>query len=142
MRPFDSHRHQDNCAPGDTGVVVRFRRWRDPELSIIRFPLGRVNSAHERDQSNPPPFHVWIAQALHFLMLAGLAVALRWERIGGVVVGVTGLLFLVRAGANFPVFYAITLLPIGILVISRWAICLVLRPRTWHLQMSRRRRAT
>jgi hypothetical protein len=72
--------------------------------------------------SNPPPFQVWIAQALHFLMLAGLAVALRWQRIGGVVVAVAGLLFLVRAGANFPVFYAMTLLPTAILVISRWAI--------------------
>jgi hypothetical protein len=72
--------------------------------------------------SNPPPFHVWVGQALHFLMLAGLAVALRWERIGGLVVAVAGLLFLIRAGANFPVFYAITLLPIVILVVSRWAI--------------------
>lgn len=72
--------------------------------------------------SNPPPFHVWIGQALHFFMLAGLVVALRWERIGGVVVAVAGLLFLARAGANFPLFYAITMVPIALLVISGWAI--------------------
>jgi hypothetical protein len=33
--------------------------------------------------SNPPRFHVWAGQELHFLMPAVLAVALLSERIGG-----------------------------------------------------------
>jgi hypothetical protein len=75
-----------------------------------------------RPLSNPPPVQVWLGQALHFLMLAGLILALRWERLGGAVVAVAGLLFLTRAGANFPMFYGLTLLPVVIMVGSRWAI--------------------
>jgi hypothetical protein len=111
-----------------TRAVLTSLLWLGRILTILVFLLwGAFFVEHliewfAHPLSNPPPFQVWVGQALHLLMLAGLAVALRWERIGGVVVAVAGLLFLVRAGANFPLFYAITMSPIAILVISCWAI--------------------
>jgi hypothetical protein len=71
--------------------------------------------------TNPPPAKVWLGQFLHLLILVGLLVTLRWEKMGCLLVMVAGLLFFPRAGANFPIFYALTILPALIVVLGRWA---------------------
>jgi hypothetical protein len=67
-----------------------------------------------------PPPKVWMGQALHLLLLAGLLVSLRWPRLGGVWVAVAALAFFFdKAGAQFPVFFGITVLPVLLLLLCR-----------------------
>jgi hypothetical protein len=70
---------------------------------------------------NLPPVKVCLGQLLHFLMLVGLLVALRWPQVGTPVVVVAAGIFLVRTGANFPFFLAGTILPVLVLLGCWWA---------------------
>jgi len=68
-----------------------------------------------------PPLKVCLGQALHLLLLVGLLVSLRWPRVGGVWVIVTAFAFFHgRAGARFPVFFALTVLPAVALLFCDW----------------------
>jgi hypothetical protein len=63
-----------------------------------------------------PPASVWIAQLLHFLLLAGLVIGFKWERAGGVLVIVASVLFF---SDKAPVFIPISILP-GVLYLYCW----------------------
>lgn len=68
-----------------------------------------------------PPAKVWGGQALHFLMLAGLVLALFKPVPGGIVAVSAALAFFYgRAGANFALFTAVTALPILMLLVSSY----------------------
>jgi hypothetical protein len=65
-----------------------------------------------------PPPKVWMGQALHLLLLAGLLVSLRWPRVGGVWVAVAAFAFFFdKAGSQLPVFFGMTVLPVLVLVL-------------------------
>lgn len=63
-----------------------------------------------------PPTIVWVNQLLHFLILAGLVIGWKWERVGGVLVIVASVLFLFDKA---PLLILPTILP-GILFLYCW----------------------
>lgn len=68
-----------------------------------------------------PPLKVCVGQVLHFLLLAGLLVALRWEAVGSTLVIVASFAFLYgRTGSRFPVFFGMTVLPVLLLLFCWW----------------------
>ncbi len=68
-----------------------------------------------------PPLKICMGMGLHFLMLLGLVLALRWERLGGLLVVVSAFLFFVdKAGSRFPLFFGLTVLPAALLLLCRW----------------------
>lgn len=68
--------------------------------------------------SRHPPLKVWGAQGLHLLLLAGLLVSLRWPRLGVLWVAVAAFAFFIdKAGARFPEFFGITVLPVLLLAL-------------------------
>lgn len=69
---------------------------------------------------NTPPPRVWYGQALHGLMLVGLLVALRWERIGAPLAILAALAFFIDKGPNGLLFFLITALPAAVLLGCRW----------------------
>jgi hypothetical protein len=64
----------------------------------------------------------FLGQFLHFLMLAGLLVALWWPQVGSPVAVMAAALFLVRTGSNYPAFLMATTLPVLVLTASWWAL--------------------
>lgn len=71
---------------------------------------------------NVPPPKVWLGQFLHFLMLAGLLVALRWPQVGSPVAIGAAAVFLARTGPNYPVFLTGTVLPVLVLIGTWWGL--------------------
>jgi hypothetical protein len=60
-----------------------------------------------------PPVRVWIAQALHFAMLVGLALLWRWERIGTVVLlAATVAFFSIIGLRTFPWIALLNVIPV------------------------------
>jgi hypothetical protein len=69
-----------------------------------------------------PPPRVWVAQFLHFAMLAGFAMMLRWELAGAVVMASATVLFFARAGMRgFPWIACVNLLPV-VFFAAYWAV--------------------
>jgi hypothetical protein len=67
-----------------------------------------------RGDGRYPPPQVWVGQALHFLMLAGFGLMLKWDRLGTVVMLVASIAFFASIGMNrFPYFALINLLPVA-----------------------------
>ena len=65
------------------------------------------------DGRYPPPW-VWVQQGMHFLMLAGLAMMLKWPRLGTVVMVLATIAFFSSIGMNrFPYFALINLVPVA-----------------------------
>jgi hypothetical protein len=68
-----------------------------------------------------PPLKVCFGQALHFLLLVGLLVSLRWPRVGaGWVVVAAFAFFIDKTGARFPLFFGLTVLPSLLLLFCGW----------------------
>jgi hypothetical protein len=63
-----------------------------------------------------PPPAVWLAQLLHFLILAGLVIGWRWELAGGLLVIAASVLFFIDKA---PLFIPLTIVP-GILFLFCW----------------------
>lgn len=63
-----------------------------------------------------PPPKVWLGQFLHFLILAGLVVGWKWERVGGILVVVASVLFFADKA---PLFILPTIVP-GVLYLFCW----------------------
>lgn len=60
-----------------------------------------------------PPLKVWIGQALHFGMLLGLAISLKWEKLGALLTVVaTAVFFAHIGGRGFPFLALMNLAPI------------------------------
>ena len=65
---------------------------------------------------NFPPLSVWVSQAFHFVMLIGLAMMLKWEKLGALVTVIGTASFFSSIGCRgFPLIALINLLPIGCL---------------------------
>jgi len=68
-----------------------------------------------RSESRFPPALVWFQQLAHFGMLAGLAVMLKWPRLGGLILLVATVAFFGGIGMHsFPYIALINLLPIAL----------------------------
>ncbi len=68
-----------------------------------------------------PPVFVWVAQGLHLLMLVGLIALWRWEVAGSLMVIAAAFAFFVdKAGANFPLFFGVTVIPAVLLLVGHW----------------------
>jgi hypothetical protein len=69
-----------------------------------------------------PPMWVWISQMLHLGMLAGLALMLRWDRLGAVVTVLGTTAFFASIGMHsFPFIALLNLLPIACFTAS-WSL--------------------
>ncbi|HWQ55828.1 MAG TPA: hypothetical protein VN442_19225 [Bryobacteraceae bacterium] len=80
-----------------------------------------------RDGNYPPPF-VWIAQLLHFSMLVGLGLMLRWEKLGTAILAAGTVAFFASIGVrSFPKIALVNLVPMACFAIY-WT-TLALRPR-------------
>ncbi len=63
-------------------------------------------------QGYPPP-HVWVAQALHASILAGLLMMLRWDRVGTLLMAASTVAFFSVIGMNrFPWVALLNTLPL------------------------------
>jgi hypothetical protein len=63
-------------------------------------------------ESATPPLRIWLQQALHVAMIAGLIAAWRYERVAGAVVLVASVVFFASvAGPRFWPFVATTVPP-------------------------------
>lgn len=61
-----------------------------------------------------PPLSVWVSQTLHLVMLIGLAMMLKWEKLGALVMVIGTTAFFSTIGyRGFPFIALINLLPIG-----------------------------
>jgi len=66
-----------------------------------------------------PPPKVWFGQFLHLLILAGLALGLKWERIGGLLLIGSVVLFSALILQAAPRFVLVTIVP-GVLYLYCW----------------------
>lgn len=97
------------CWIGRIGTVMVFLFWG-------AFFVEHLAEWFVRPFPRTPPAKIWLGQALHFFMLAALLMALRWPRVGCLLVVLSAGTFLVRAGASFPLFFALTILPVLLLL--------------------------
>jgi hypothetical protein len=62
-----------------------------------------------------PPLQAWVGQALHFVMLTGLALMLKWDRLGTMVMLAGTIAFFSSIGMHrFPWFALINLVPVAL----------------------------
>ena len=95
-------------------------RWLGRSLALLLFLFwGAFFVEHlaewfSRPQAAPPPLWVWVAQGLHLVMLIGLALMLRWERLGAIVTALGTTAFFASIGVHrFPFIALLNLLPIA-----------------------------
>jgi len=107
--------------------LVTVIRWLARVLAVCVFLLwGAFFVEHLQEwfiQPYPqlPPLKVCAGMALHFLLLAGLIIALRWELVGSLAVIVTAFAFFYdKAGSRFPVLFGLTVLPALLLAFCWW----------------------
>ena len=69
-----------------------------------------------------PPLRVWVGQGLHLVMLVGLALMLRWDRLGAVVTVLGTTAFFASIGfRGVPWFALINVLPIACFAVA-WSL--------------------
>ena len=68
-----------------------------------------------RSDGRYPPPHVWVAQLLHLLMLAGFAMMVKWDKAGAVVALVFSVAFFLQISRfHPPAFALINLVPMAL----------------------------
>jgi hypothetical protein len=70
-----------------------------------------------------PPPRVWVGQALHFCVLAGLALMLKWDKLGATVTVVSTAAFILWIG--YP--WALTLPLANLIPIALFTVCWLAR---------------
>jgi hypothetical protein len=86
---------------------VRITRWvaRIWSLGPILFALAEILFPHA-EESVPVPWRDWMALSLAFLSVFGLALAWRWERLGGwislITLAVFTIVFFITVERSFP----------------------------------------
>ncbi|MCG8352739.1 MAG: hypothetical protein MI924_33665 [Chloroflexales bacterium] len=76
--------------------------------------------AYFADVSNMPPLDVWVAQIAHLVLLLGFLIALKWEAVGsGLIILGAAVFFALTAGANFLVYFLLTITP-ALLYVFCW----------------------
>ncbi len=71
-----------------------------------------------------PPLFVWVAQFFHLVMVVGLGLMVKWEKIGTVIMLVGTISFFLIIDFNYTIYFFIpllTLLPVVFFVLS-WVI--------------------
>ncbi|MBI2428457.1 MAG: hypothetical protein HYV29_06610 [Ignavibacteriales bacterium] len=62
--------------------------------------------------SENPPLLVWLLSSLHFTLLVGYAVTLKWEKLGSAIMSVSAILFFsFAAGMNAIPFIIVSIFP-------------------------------
>ena len=70
---------------------------------------------------NHPPLKVCAGMALHFLLLVGLLIVLRWELAGGLMVIAAAFTFFYHiSGSPFSLYFGLTALPALLLLFCWW----------------------
>jgi hypothetical protein len=100
--------------------VVQTAKWAGRGMALLLLLFwGAFFVAHlsewflRGDGRYPPPF-VWLGQALHFAMLAGLGMMLKWDKAGTVVMLLSTAAFFANAGfRSFPFIALINLAPVA-----------------------------
>ncbi len=60
-----------------------------------------------------PPAKVWLLQAVHFLLLVGYLVSLKWEKVGSIIVVISAVIFFsAAAGINAIPFVIVSVFPV------------------------------
>ena len=108
-------------------VAVAFR-WLGRTLALLlllfwgAFFLGHLSEWFLNAQGPLPPTRVWISQVLHLGMLVGLALMLRWDRLGAIVTALGTMAFFASIGMHsFPFIALLNLLPIACFTAS-WSL--------------------
>ena len=103
-------------------------RWLGRGLALLLFLFwGAFFVEHlaewfSHPQAAPPPLRAWVAQGLHLVMLIGLALMLRRDRLGAVVTALGTAAFFAAIGYHgFPYIALINLLPIACFVVA-WSL--------------------
>ena len=108
---------------------VRVTRWvaRIWSLAPILFALSEILFPHA-EEGVPVPWTDWLALSLAFISVIGLALAWRWERLGGWIsiaaLGIFLVLFLITVERSFPmvlIFLAGIGVPAALFLISAYA---------------------
>jgi hypothetical protein len=106
-------------------VAVTFR-WIGRALALLlllfwgAFFLEHLSEWFLNARGALPPARVWISQALHLGMLVGLALLLRWDRLGAIVTALATTAFFATIGMHdFPFIALVNLLPIAC-VVAAW----------------------
>jgi len=114
-------------SPNSKTKVVGVIRWPARALAVCVFLFwGAFFVEHLQEwfiQPFPhhPPLKVCVGMALHFLMLAGLIVALRWELVGSLMVILAAFGFFYHiSGSPFSLFFGLTALPALLLLFCWW----------------------
>ena len=99
-------------------IAVAFR-WLGRTLALLlvlfwgAFFLEHLSEWFLEPQGSPP-LRVWVGQVLHLGMLVGLALMLRWDRLGAVVTVLATTTFFASIGVHrFPWIALLNLLPIA-----------------------------
>ena len=105
--------------------TINFIRWIARAISIALFLVwGAFFIEHLSwffGSGERPPATVWLLQAVHLLLLAGLILALKWELAGSVLIIVSALIFFSQAaGERFLPFFAITIVPAFLFLVCWW----------------------
>lgn len=78
------------------------------------FFVEHVSEWFMRPDGRYPPPWVWVGQVLHFLILVGFGLMLKWDRLGTVVMLIATIAFFSSIGMNrFPYFGLINLAPVA-----------------------------
>jgi hypothetical protein len=108
-------------------VAVTFR-WLGRTLALLlllfwgTFFLEHLSEWFRNPVGAPPPTWVWISQMLHLGMLVGLALSLRWDRLGAIVTALGTTAFFASIGMHsFPFIALLNLLPIACFTAS-WSL--------------------
>ncbi|MFO0926055.1 MAG: hypothetical protein U0736_03325 [Gemmataceae bacterium] len=108
-----------------SGIVLSVVRWTSRILAAALFFFwGAFFVEHLEwlsDPAGPPPWWVLGLMALHALMLVGLIVGLRWERVGAALTLATATpFFYAAAGPYFLPFLLVTSLPPLLWLLIAW----------------------
>ncbi len=72
-------------------------------------------------QSQVAPWHIWLGQIFHFIMLAGFIVALKWEFSGSMLIIIGAFaLFVDKAGSRFLSYFTVTIIPAIMYLFCWW----------------------
>jgi hypothetical protein len=107
------------------GPVVVAARWVARGSGVVLFLFWGSFFVHHlswfTDPDRWPPMWVFAFQGLHLLMLAGLVVGWRWELLGGALVLLPAApFFVLAAGPNAPLFFAVTAVPAVLWLYCAW----------------------
>jgi hypothetical protein len=107
--------------------LVPLTRWGGRLLGLLlllfwgAFFVEHLSEWFIRPFPRHPPLKICFYMGLHFLILAGLLLAWRWEVAGSLLVIGSSLVFFQHvAGANFPLFFGVTAVPAFLLLFCGW----------------------